>query len=144
MKDTPGLILATEDEESDRLIMELVYERTGLPNRLVILSDGQEAVNYLQGNGIYHDRTLHPLPALLLLDLKMPRMNGFDVLAWLATQPQFKDLPTVMFSASAYDQDIRKARELGARDYFVKPLEIQQFVQILCDLHARWLAGGAA
>jgi CheY-like chemotaxis protein len=99
MNPTPHPILAAEDEESDRLILELVFEKAQLPHPLVIVGDGQEAVDYLSGRGRFADRLAHPLPGLLILDLKMPRMNGFDVLDWLATQPKFKELPTVVLSA---------------------------------------------
>ena len=118
MSETVRPILAAEDEESDRLILELVFEKASLPHPLVMVRDGQEAVDYLSGSGRFVDRSVHPFPALLILDLKMPRMNGFDVLVWLATQPQLKELPAVVLSSSSDDSDIKQARELGAREYF--------------------------
>ena len=80
-------ILSAEDELTDQLILQAAFKKTGLPNPLVFLQDGQEAVDYLAGRPPYADRGAHPLPGLLLLDLKMPRMDGFDVLTWLAGQP---------------------------------------------------------
>src|SRR6476661_6902504 len=99
-------ILAAEDEESDRIILELGFQRAKLPHPLVIVRDGQEAVDYLGGKGPYADRSAHPLPALLVLDLKMPRMNGFDVLTWLGERPQFKEIPAVMLSSSGNELDM--------------------------------------
>jgi len=131
-------ILAAENEETDRFILNLAYERTKLPRPLVFVSDGTECVEYLSGVGRFADRALHPLPALLLLDLKMPRMHGFEVLEWLATQPQFKDLPVVVLSSSSDDFDIRMARKLGARDYLVKPNSLDAIVKILQQLNERW------
>src|SRR6185436_8485420 len=102
-------ILAAEDEESDRMILEMAFRRAKLPCPLVLVRDGQEAVDYLGGMGPYADRAAHPLPALIVLDLKMPRMNGFDVLRWLAEQPRFKEIPAVVLSSSADDIDMNKA-----------------------------------
>jgi len=133
-------ILAAEDEETDRFILKLAFERAHLPIPLLTVNDGAECLDYLNGVGQFANRTLHPLPALLLLDLKMPRMHGFEVLGWLATQPEFKDLPAVVLSSSSDDSDIQKARQLGARDYFVKPQSLDELVRILQQLHERWLA----
>ena len=132
-------ILAAEDEESDRMILELAFRRGKLPYPLVIVQDGQEAVNYLSGNEKYADRSVHPLPSLIVLDLKMPRMNGFDVLAWLAMQPELKELPAVVLSSSSDESDIRKALQLGARDYFVKPHSMDELIRIARQMEARWL-----
>ena len=139
MSRAPHPILAAEDEESDRLILELVYQRVNLPPPLVIVRDGQEAVDYLSGTSRFADRSIYPLPGLLVLDLKMPRMNGFDVLSWLATQPQFKALAAVVLSSSSDDSDIKKARQLGAREYFVKPHRFDDLVKIVHQMHAHWL-----
>jgi CheY-like chemotaxis protein len=134
-------VLAAEDEETDAFILRRAFEMASVPQTLVVVADGQEAVDYLGGNPPYADRVLHPLPGLLLLDLKMPRMNGFDVLAWLASRPDFKCLPTVVLSSSPDDADILRARQMGARDYFVKPNSLSDYVKIVQSLHARWLAG---
>jgi CheY-like chemotaxis protein len=136
-------VLVAEDEETDVLILRLGFEKAGLPNPLIAVRDGQEALDYLNGNGPYADRSRHPLPALLLLDLKMPRLTGFDVLAWLATRPDFKHLPAVVLSSSSDDSDIQEALRLGARDYFVKPHSLAELVKIIRTLPARWLGGEA-
>jgi CheY-like chemotaxis protein len=141
MSEKPRPILAAEDEESDRIILELAFQRAQLPHPLVIVRDGQEAVDYLSGEGRYADRSAHPLPALLVLDLKMPRMNGFDVLAWLAKQPDFNHLSAVVLSSSGDELDMNKARQLGAREYFVKPHSFDDLIKIAHQMQARWLSG---
>jgi len=143
MKTECSPVLLAEDEETDALILRMAFEKAGIARTLVVVSDGQEAVDYLCGNGPYKDRSAHPLPALLVLDLKMPRMNGFDVLAWLASRPEFKDLPAVVLSSSADSHDLARARQLGACDYFVKPHAVSDYVKVAEMIHARWLARSA-
>jgi CheY-like chemotaxis protein len=137
-------ILAAEDEETDRFILNLAFGRAKLPHPLVTVCDGKECVDYLSGAGAFADRMIHPLPALLLLDLKMPQMDGFEVLAWLATRTDLKDLPAVVLSSSSSEADIQKACALGARDYLVKPHALPELVKILHHLQSRWLAGSLA
>jgi CheY-like chemotaxis protein len=138
------MVLAAEDEETDALILRLAFEKAGVTNPLIIVRDGQEVINYLTGNSPRQEPTAHPMPALLTLDLKMPRMNGFDVLAWLRTRSEFKYLPAVVISSSSDEADIEKARSLGARDYFVKPHYIGDFIAIMHTLQRRWLVHPAA
>jgi CheY-like chemotaxis protein len=137
-------ILAAEDEESDRMIMELVFRKARLARPLVFVKDGQEAVDYLTGNGQFTDRSVFPLPGLVILDLKMPRMSGFDVLTWLSTQTAFKELPVLVLSSSSDESDIQRARQLGAREYFVKPHSFEKFISIAREMEMRWLSGAPA
>ncbi len=132
-------ILVAEDEESDRFIIKLAFDSAKLLHPLVTVRDGKECVDYLSGLAPFADRALHPMPALLLLDLKMPRMDGFDVLTWLASRPELQDLPVFVLSSSSADSDIEKARRLGARDYFIKPHALSDLVKILQSLQSRWL-----
>jgi CheY-like chemotaxis protein len=132
-------VLVAEDDENDVFILRIAFEQAGVARSLVAVKDGQEAVDYLCGTPPYTDRFAYPLPALLILDLKMPRMSGFDVLAWLASRPDFKNLPAVVFSSSACDQDISRARQLGARDYFVKPHLIADWVKVVDTIDKLWL-----
>ena len=139
-----AVVLAAEDEPTDAFILQLAFEKAGLANHLTIVGDGQAAVDYLSGVPPYGDRAVHPLPALLILDLKMPRMNGFDVLTWLRAHPGFTALPAVVLSSSSDDEDIKRARSLGVRDYFVKPHCLDDLVAILHGLRAHWLAPSPA
>ena len=133
-------ILAAEDDDSDGMILEMAFESAKLPCPLVFVPDGLEAVDYLGGKGRYADRAAHPLPALVVLDLKMPRMNGFDVLGWLAEQPDLKQIPAVVLSSSAHERDMKRARLLGAREYFVKPHTLDELIKIAHQMQARWVS----
>jgi CheY-like chemotaxis protein len=124
-------VLVADDEESDVLLLQTALDKAGLAVNLVIARDGQEAVEYLNN---------YSKPTLVLLDLHMPRMNGFDVLAWVATRPELQDLPVVVFSSSDLDVDTRKARQLGACECWVKPIGIQGLIEIWGDIHSRYLA----
>jgi len=139
MKPASAPILVAEDEENDVFILRLAFERARLTTPLVAVGDGQEAVDYLAGNGSFANRGTHLLPSLLILDLKMPRMTGFDVLKWLSARPEFKDLPVVILSSSSDDSDLRRAKEAGAREYFVKPHNLSELVKIVQALHARYI-----
>lgn len=132
-------ILIADDDENDVFFVRRAIERVGLSNPFFVAHDGQEAIDYLQGNPPYDDRAQYPLPGLLLLDLKMPRVNGFDVLAWIARRPDLKDLYVVVLSSSCHEEDVRKAKELGADDFRTKPTDFQQLVEMIRDLQARWL-----
>jgi CheY-like chemotaxis protein len=138
---TLPLILLAEDHPDDVFLMRLALQQAGLPNPLFVARDGQEALDYLAGEGPYADRKRYPFPTLLLLDLKMPRINGFEVLAWLQKRPEFDELPIVVLSNSDLEEDLRKTKELGADDYRVKPLETDNLVKMLLELHTRWLDG---
>jgi CheY-like chemotaxis protein len=133
-------ILVAEDEETDVFILRTAFERAGLTSHLEVVRDGFEAVAYLKGDGKYSDRVKFPVPRLLVLDLKMPIMNGFDVLAWLSERPEFKDLPRVILSASSHESDIRRARQMGALDYHIKPSSLSRLIEMLQEMHARWIA----
>lgn len=137
-------ILWAEDDENDVLLFRRAFEKAGLPHRLIDVSDGREAVDYLAGEPPHDDRTRFPLPDLLVLDLKMPRLGGFEVLAWIQERPEFKRLPAVVMSSSNQERDIQRARGLGAADYFVKPCGPSALVELLLRLDARWLRRGGA
>jgi len=132
-------VLAIEDEDNDAFLLRTALKKAGVPNPLVVVRDGQEAVDYLSGEMPFTDRSLHPLPVLILLDLKMPRMTGFDVLAWIATRPELKHLPVIVLSSSSDDSDVHKARQMGARDFYIKPHDFSQLIGIARELNSRWL-----
>jgi CheY-like chemotaxis protein len=138
MNNNPPILLA-EDDENDAFLLKLALERTDVSRPLIVARDGQQAVDYLNGETPYTDRARYPSPAMLLLDLKMPRMDGFDVLTWLHAHPDFKALPVIVLTSSALDSDIEKARQLGADDYRVKPPKFEDLLQIIQELNGRWL-----
>ncbi len=133
-------ILLAEDEETDVIILRMALEQAGISNPLIVARDGEEVIQYLTGRFPYSDRLKYPLPALIILDLKMPRMTGFEVLSWLAARHDLGDLPAIVLSSSSYDEDIQKARQLGVREYFVKPHSFDSLVNIMQQISRRWLS----
>jgi CheY-like chemotaxis protein len=126
-----GSILVAEDDSADAYFLQRAFSRSGIPVRLQFVRDGQEAVDYLRGEGPFADRSVHPMPHLVLLDLKMPRLNGFDVLEWIRQEPAFKHLMVVIFSASDEPRDIGRAYTLGANEYLVKPHSIEELNRLV-------------
>ena len=117
----PEHILLAKDNEDYALLFRRALQSAQINASLDVVRDGQEAVDYLAGVGPYTDRTQHPFPKLLLLDLKMPRVNGFDVLDYVRRQPGLRQLPIVIFSSSDDPKDIRRAYDAGANSYLCKP-----------------------
>lgn len=132
-------ILLADDEETDVLLLQIALKKAAVPADLIVARDGQEVVEYLEKDDRPNGAT-QPFPGLLLLDLKMPRMGGFEVLEWLGSHGCFKDLPVVILSSSTHESDIRRAREMGARDYLVKPHDMQDLVGMLKGLHSKYLS----
>jgi CheY-like chemotaxis protein len=132
-------ILLAEDDENDIFLMGRAFDRAGIPNPLSVVRNGQEAIDYLSGTGGYADRSKCPLPHLMLLDLKMPWMDGFDVLKWLRTHPEFDTLPVVVLTSSKLQADVDKSRQLGVYDYRVKPQSFEDLVRLLDDVRKCWL-----
>ena len=133
-------ILLVEDDDNDVLFMQLAFKRAGMPNRLIALHDGAEAIDYLAGVGPYGDRARFPMPCLILTDLKMPRMDGFDLLASIQGRHELHHIPVIVLSSSNQPEDRRRALELGARDYWVKPSEIQTLMRIVQQMRTTWIA----
>jgi CheY-like chemotaxis protein len=133
-------ILVADDDQNDVFFLRRAFQKSGLEHSVVHVSDGQEAIEYLRGDSNYSDRARFPLPALLLLDLKMPKVDGFDVLNWLRGRMDFKELPVVVLSSSSREDDIQRARSLGADDYRVKPADFEQLLLLAQDVSTRWLA----
>lgn len=132
-------ILLAEDDENDIFLMGRAFDRAKIPNRLFVVRNGQEAIDYLSGTGQYADREKFPLPGLMLLDLKMPWMDGFDVLKWLRNHDQFNMLPVVVLTSSKLQADVDQSRQLGVFDYRVKPQSFDDLVLLLDDVRKCWL-----
>jgi CheY-like chemotaxis protein len=143
MKELQPPILLAEDNEEDIILIRRAWDKCGFPHRLVVTNDGYQAIDYLGGQPPYTDRRRFPLPGLLLLDIKMRLLDGFEVLVWLQTRPELRHLPAVMLSSSHAPNDLKRARELGAVEYFVKPMDPADLETILRTLHRRWLAGAS-
>jgi CheY-like chemotaxis protein len=121
MSDLKPTILLVEDNDEDAFLLQRAFRRENIECDLQIAADGQRAINYLAGQGRYADRALHPWPTLVLLDLKLPYVHGFEVLDWIATQPTCKDLRILVLTSSGEDYDRDRARQPPVRGYFTKP-----------------------
>ena len=133
-------ILYAEDEENDIFFLNLAFQDLGSPHTLRAVPDGEQVIDYLAGTGPFTDRASHPLPALVLLDINMPKKSGLEVLEWIRRQPRFKSLPVVMLTSSLRDEDMDKARQLGADDYLLKVSHPSKLSEIVKSLHKRWLS----
>jgi CheY-like chemotaxis protein len=127
-----------DDDENDVFFMERAFDEAKVTNPLHRVKDGEEAVAYLTGTGNYTDREKFPLPHFLLLDLKMPRKNGFEVIQWVREQPGLKRLPIVVLTSSREDPDINRAYELGANAYMVKPVDFQAVQDLFQSIIRYW------
>ena len=131
-------MLVAEDEETDVFLLRRAFERAGVAVNPMFVRDGQETLDYLEGLGEFSDRSKFPLPAIIVLDIKMPRMNGFDVLSWLKSNREHHSTPVIMFSGSDDLRDIERAYELGANVYMMKPAEADQLLQLVSILKEYW------
>ena len=132
-------ILLAEDDQNDIMLIRRAFTKSHVVNPIACVENGEEVVNYLSGNGVYSDRDQHPLPFMLLLDLKLPRMSGHEVLKWLRAQQGLRRLPVVVLTSSREPADINRAYELGANSYLVKPVVFEEFTTLLKQLQVYWL-----
>src|SRR5712691_3300357 len=131
-------ILLVEDDPNDVLLLERAFEKAGLRDLLKVVTDGGQAIDYLSGRGVYDSREQFPLPFLLLLDLKMPGTDGFEVLEWVRKQPQLKRLLVVVLTSSNLQEDVDRAYELGANSYLVKPVSFDEMVSMIQRFEIYW------
>ena len=127
-------ILVVEDNENDVLLIRRTLERSGIPNPRHFVKSGEEAINYLVGVGPYANRERFPFPELVLLDLKLVQMDGFEVLKWVRAHPHFKDLRVVVLTSSSSIRDVNKAYQLGANSFLVKPLELENIASFFATI----------
>jgi CheY-like chemotaxis protein len=124
-------ILLAEDNPDDALIFETMFKRAKLPYSLHVVEDGQQVIDWLAGSRAYRDRQKHPLPDVLLLDIKMPLKTGLEVPEWLCNQKRFRDVPKVILSSSDEPKDMNRPTELGVIRYFVKSPRLQDVLDYL-------------
>jgi CheY-like chemotaxis protein len=131
-------ILLVEDDPNDVLLIQRAFQKAGLRNLLKVVRDGEQAIDYLKGGGTFGQRDRFPLPFLLLLDLKMPGTDGFEVLQWVRAEPNLKRLLVVVLTSSNLQADVDRAYELGANSYLVKPVEFGEMVNMIQRFEAYW------
>lgn len=133
------IILVAEDTEADADLLRRAFRDVGVNALLHFAENGEEAIAYLEGEGKYGQRTEFPLPDLLLLDLKMPRANGFEVIEWVRSQPRLSPLRIVVLTTSDQFRDIDRAHRVGANSFLVKPITYDDFVEVVRKLCDYWL-----
>ncbi|MGE0683210.1 MAG: response regulator [Candidatus Binatia bacterium] len=135
----PAHILLVEDNRMDVELTLDAFREAALTSTIHVASNGQEALDYLFGRGSFADRYTHPLPDLILLDLKMPGVDGFEVLRQLKVAPQLKRLPVVVLTSSREEGDRALSYDLGTNSYLVKPLSFEGFLDVVRQVGAYWL-----
>lgn len=136
---TEYLILLVEDNQKDVFLIQRAFRKAGIVTPMQVVSDGDTAVQYLSGQSRYSDRMSYPLPSLILLDLKLPRRSGSEVLNWIRQQPILRRLPVVVLTSSREYTDINRIYDLGANAYITKPPEFDQLVDIIKTLNLHWI-----
>jgi CheY-like chemotaxis protein len=134
-----GTILLAEDDPDDVLITQIAFRKARLANPLEVVRDGEEAIAYLKGEGAYADRARYPFPVLLLLDLEMPKVDGFEVLEWLREQPVIGALPVAILTDSTPGPYVKRAYRLGADSYLIKPASPEELLALVKRLRAHWM-----
>ena len=138
MMESDDVVLVAEDNPDDALLLRRALERAGIKARVRFMQDGDEMLLYLQGLGAFANRAANPRPSLIILDLKMPRKSGLEVLEWLSLHKECAVVPTVVMSSSSLLKDVQSAYELGANTYFVKPTTFEELVETMKMLKAYW------
>ncbi len=139
MNTVNNCILHVEDEEADLFLLRRAFKKAVIEPPPQAVTDGQAAMDYLSGVGPYADRQQHPLPCLVLLDLKLPGVSGLEVLAWIRRQPNLRRLVVIVFSSSSQPSDLQQAYELGANSFVQKPSGLEPTVEIAKLLKGWWL-----
>jgi len=131
-------ILLVEDDYNDVLLIKRAFRKAKIEPPMSIVADGDEAIAYLSRQGKYADTEAFPVPSLVLLDLKLPRCSGLEVLAWIKQQSELKRLLVIMLTSSRENSDLAQAYDLGANSYLVKPLDFQDLVSLVELIDAYW------
>ncbi len=132
-------ILIVEDEPVNVLMIRRALAKARVANPVQVVEDGDAAVAYLSGAGDYADREQFPLPMLILLDLKLPRRSGLEVLDWRRQQPGLRRIPVVVLTSSRETDDVRRAYDTGANSYLVKPVQFDALLEMVKSLGTYWL-----
>jgi CheY-like chemotaxis protein len=135
-------ILVVEDTEDDVFFLMRALKAADIPNPVQVAADGQQALDYLSGTGVYADRAAYPLPFLVLLDLKLPYVMGLDVLKWIRERREFDGILVAVLTSSQQDQDLTATTRLGGNFYFVKPPTPQKLSELVKKLAIEWGPAG--
>jgi CheY-like chemotaxis protein len=138
-KGEPLCILLVEDNAAHAELVTRSFERHRITNRIYHVADGEAALDYLWRRGIYADPQQSPRPHLILLDLRLPKINGLEVLKEIKTAPELQRIPVVILTTSEAEQDVKEAYEAHANSYLVKPVDFAKFTQLMEELGFYWL-----
>ncbi len=136
--DRDDILLLVENNSNDVMLLRRALSKVGIATALQVVTDGDAAIAYLSGDGPYADRALYPLPTVILLDLKLPKKSGHEVLEWLRRQPGLKRLPVIALSSSEQPADVDLAYDLGVNSYLIKPVQFDDLVDIVRALDLYW------
>lgn len=139
MHPTAYPILLVEDSPDDALLIQRAFRKANLANSVQLVRDGEEAVAYLKGDPPFSDRRQFPLPVLMLLDLKLPRRSGLEVLEWIRQDGPLKRLPVVVLTSSRERVDVDRAYDLGVNSYLTKPVGFEALLEMVKSLNLYWL-----
>jgi CheY-like chemotaxis protein len=132
-------ILQVEDEANEVFLLQSAFRDAGIATPVHVATDGQMAIDYLSGLGGFADRVKHPLPELVLLDLKLPRRSGREVLEWIRAQPGLRKIVVIVFTSALYVGDVSLAYELGANSFIIKPKDFSEYLNVARLLKGWWL-----
>lgn len=131
-------LLIVEDNPEEVILLQKAFKRAGLDISVHFVGNGEEAIDYLSGAEQYRDRYTYPEPDLVIMDLKMPRKGGFEVLEWFRNLQEGALIPVVVLTASSRDADVQRAYTLGANSYFIKPSNFDEFRDMIQDIYNYW------
>jgi len=131
-------ILLVEDSESDIELTKRAFSKARISNPIIVCEDGQEALDYFSGKGKFEGRTVSELPAIVLLDIKLPIIDGHGILKWIRNNPSTRRLPVIMLTSSKEEHDVAKSYDLGVNSYIRKPVDSAQFTECVRQLGLYW------
>jgi CheY-like chemotaxis protein len=137
-----GTVLLVEDFDNDVILLQRFWRLEEVGNPLEIVADGQQALDYLAGRREFANRTEHPVPRLVLLDLKLPLVGGLEILKWMRSQPELQNLPVLVISTSGLRRDVDEAYRLGTNGFVVKPSKVADLRQLVRWIRDFWLKDG--
>jgi CheY-like chemotaxis protein len=139
MKRTLFPMMVVEDNPDDFYLLKRAFHKNEIRNPIHWLQDGLEAIEYLEGRGRYSDREKNPLPKVVVVDIKMPRLGGLELLGWIKSHPNLSLLPVLVMSSSNLDVDVARAYQLGANSFFVKPSTFDDLFTLTKTIHEYWV-----
>jgi CheY-like chemotaxis protein len=137
-------ILLVEDNPNDVVLIRRAFAKANVANPLNVVSDGEKAISYLSGGGDYADRARFPLPLFILLDLKLPRKSGHEVVHWLRAQPVLRRIPVVVLTSSSMKSDVERCYDLGVNSYLVKPVNFDELRALMDLIRQYWVGANQA